>query len=64
MGATKTLLLSLPIFLDSSGATFYSRSLQHLVTTSTRWRVQLMEKGITLIDFVNVDSMVQVHGKP
>jgi len=26
-----------------------------------RWRVQLMERGITLIDFVNVDSMVQVH---
>ncbi|KAF9646226.1 CRAL/TRIO domain-containing protein [Thelephora ganbajun] len=26
-----------------------------------RWRVQLMERGITLIDFTNVDSMVQVH---
>jgi len=26
-----------------------------------RWRVQLMERGIDLIDFVNVDSMVQVH---
>jgi len=30
--------------------------------TSSRWRVQLMERGIALIDFVNVDSMVQVHG--
>jgi len=26
-----------------------------------RWRVQLMERGVALIDFVNVDSMVQVH---
>jgi len=26
-----------------------------------RWRVQLMERGIALIDFVNIDSMVQVH---
>jgi hypothetical protein len=26
-----------------------------------RWRIQLMERGIALIDFVNVDSMVQVH---
>lgn len=23
-----------------------------------------MERGITQIDFINVDSMVQVHGKP
>ncbi|KAI9310885.1 CRAL-TRIO domain-containing protein [Dichotomocladium elegans] len=26
-----------------------------------RWRVQLMEKGVQLIDFTEVDSMVQVH---
>ncbi|EJD07682.1 CRAL/TRIO domain-containing protein [Fomitiporia mediterranea MF3/22] len=26
-----------------------------------RWRVQLMEKGIALIDFENIDQMVQVH---
>lgn len=26
-----------------------------------RWRVQLMEKGVKLVDFVNVDSMIQVH---
>ncbi|CAG8478442.1 9168_t:CDS:2 [Paraglomus occultum] len=26
-----------------------------------RWRVQLMEKGIRQLDFVNTDSMVQVH---
>jgi len=26
-----------------------------------RWRVSLMEKGVALIDFENVDSMVQVH---
>ncbi|GAB5587433.1 Non-classical phosphatidylinositol transfer protein (PITP) [Umbelopsis nana] len=26
-----------------------------------RWRVQLMEKGMTGIDFVNVDTMIQVH---
>lgn len=26
-----------------------------------RWRVQLMEKGIQLMDFMNVDQMVQVH---
>ncbi|KAI8062344.1 CRAL-TRIO domain-containing protein [Gilbertella persicaria] len=26
-----------------------------------RWRVQLMEKGIRDIDFVNTDTMVQVH---
>ncbi|EXX57255.1 uncharacterized protein OCT59_000459 [Rhizophagus irregularis] len=26
-----------------------------------RWRVQLMEKGIQLLDFVNVDQMIQVH---
>jgi len=30
--------------------------------TSSRWRIQLMERGIALIDFVTVDSMVQVHG--
>ena len=26
-----------------------------------RWRVQLMEKGVKLVDFITVDSMVQVH---
>lgn len=26
-----------------------------------RWRVQFMEKGIQLLDFVNVDQMIQVH---
>jgi hypothetical protein len=26
-----------------------------------RWRVQLMERGIALLDFVNHDQMVQVH---
>lgn len=26
-----------------------------------RWRVQLMERGIAAIDFVNVDSMIQIH---
>ncbi|KAI8137690.1 CRAL-TRIO domain-containing protein [Fennellomyces sp. T-0311] len=26
-----------------------------------RWRVQLMEKGVKLVDLVNVDAMVQVH---
>lgn len=26
-----------------------------------RWRVQLMEKGIQHVDFINIDSMVQVH---
>ncbi|KAI7856159.1 CRAL-TRIO domain-containing protein [Circinella umbellata] len=26
-----------------------------------RWRVQLMEKGVQLIDFTTVDTMVQVH---
>ncbi|KAG8954115.1 Non-classical phosphatidylinositol transfer protein (PITP) [Tulasnella sp. 419] len=26
-----------------------------------RWRVGLMEKGLRLIDFINIDSMVQVH---
>ncbi|KAI5118679.1 hypothetical protein M0805_003616 [Coniferiporia weirii] len=26
-----------------------------------RWRVQLMEKGIALLDFENVDQMIQVH---
>ena len=29
-----------------------------------RWRVALMEKGIALIDFENIDQMIQVHGKP
>ena len=29
---------------------------------SHRWRVGLMEKGIALIDFEQIDSMVQVHG--
>ncbi|PVG04713.1 CRAL/TRIO domain-containing protein [Serendipita vermifera] len=28
-----------------------------------RWRVNLMERGISLINFETVDSMVQVHGK-
>ncbi|KAI8577316.1 hypothetical protein K450DRAFT_252570 [Umbelopsis ramanniana AG] len=31
------------------------------VENFVRWRVQLMEKGMQHIDFVNVDSMVQVH---
>ena len=61
-GVTKTSLSSLPMFLDSSGAATCSRTLRYSVTTSSRWRVQLMERGIALIDFVNVDSMVQVHG--
>ncbi|KAG2222134.1 hypothetical protein INT45_007570 [Circinella minor] len=26
-----------------------------------RWRIQLMEKGVQLIDFTTVDTMVQVH---
>lgn len=26
-----------------------------------RWRVQLMEKGVKQIDFINTDAMVQVH---
>ncbi|KAI9248095.1 CRAL-TRIO domain-containing protein [Sporodiniella umbellata] len=26
-----------------------------------RWRVQLMEKGVQHIDFIHVDSMIQVH---
>ena len=28
-----------------------------------RWRVALMEKGIALIDFENIDQMIQVHGE-
>jgi len=28
-----------------------------------RWRVGLMEKGVALIDFEKIDSMVQVHGR-
>ena len=28
-----------------------------------RWRVGLMERGIALIDFEKIDSMVQVHGR-
>ena len=27
-----------------------------------RWRVQLMERGIELLDFENIGDMVQVHG--
>ncbi|CAO3608298.1 unnamed protein product [Cunninghamella blakesleeana] len=26
-----------------------------------RWRIQLMEKSVQLVDFINVDSMIQVH---
>lgn len=26
-----------------------------------RWRVQLMEKGVEQVDFINTDSMIQVH---
>lgn len=26
-----------------------------------RWRVQVMERGVQLIDFVNTDSMVVIH---
>ncbi|KAL1922185.1 uncharacterized protein VTP21DRAFT_9724 [Calcarisporiella thermophila] len=29
--------------------------------TFLRWRVQLMERGVRAIDFVNIDSMIQVH---
>ena len=32
-------------------------------TWTRRWRVGLMERGLREIDFVNVDAMVQVHGK-
>lgn len=28
-----------------------------------RWRVQLMEKGLALLDFETIDQMVQVHGQ-
>lgn len=31
------------------------------VETFIRWRVQLMEKGVKQIDFINTDAMVQVH---
>ncbi|CAG8446752.1 11144_t:CDS:2 [Diversispora eburnea] len=26
-----------------------------------RWRIQLMEKGVQLVDFVNLDQIIQVH---
>lgn len=26
-----------------------------------RWRVQVMERGVQLIDFINTDSMVVIH---
>lgn len=32
-------------------------------TLDCRWRIQLMEKSIALLDFQTLDSMVQVHGK-
>ncbi|SAM05617.1 hypothetical protein [Absidia glauca] len=31
------------------------------IQTFIRWRLQLMEQSVKLIDFVNVDSMIQVH---
>ncbi|KAI8340449.1 CRAL-TRIO domain-containing protein [Chlamydoabsidia padenii] len=31
------------------------------VQTFIRWRLQLMEQSVKLVDFVNVDSMIQVH---
>lgn len=45
-------------FIRSGLAIFCGRELTNL----NRWRVGLMEKGIALIDFEKVDSMVQVHG--
>ena len=32
------------------------------ILTSHRWRVALHEKSIQLLDFVNVDQTIQVHG--
>ena len=29
-----------------------------------RWRVQFMEESIKLLDFENIDQMVQIHGTP
>ncbi|KAF7728404.1 Non-classical phosphatidylinositol transfer protein (PITP) [Apophysomyces ossiformis] len=31
------------------------------INTFIRWRVQLMEKGVKLVDLVEVDSMIQIH---
>lgn len=33
------------------------------IILSFSWRVQLMEKGVKLLDFETVDQMVQVHGE-
>jgi hypothetical protein len=46
-------------FIRSGPTTFCRRGLTDL----NRWRVGLMEKGIALIDFEKIDSMVQVHGR-
>jgi len=46
-------------FIRSGLTPFHRRGLTDLY----RWRVGLMEKGIALIDFENIDSMVQVHGR-
>ncbi|KAI9243885.1 CRAL-TRIO domain-containing protein [Helicostylum pulchrum] len=44
---------------------FYGKLDQHVVFADVnkfiRWRVQLMEKGVQHVDFVSIDSMVQVH---
>lgn len=44
---------------------FYGKLDQNVVFADVdkfiRWRVQLMEKGVKEVDFVDVDSMVQVH---
>ena len=46
------------------GLLFYMNSYKHpSILSKIRWRVALMEKGIALIDFENIDQMIQVHGK-
>jgi len=45
-------------FIRSGLATFCRRELTDL----NRWRIGLMERGVALIDFEKIDSMVQVHG--
>lgn len=35
---------------------------QTCISLSRRWRVQLMEKSILMLDFETLDQTVQVHG--
>lgn len=62
MGVTKTSNLCLEMFNDSFGMVNSPILAWQQLTMTHSWRVALMEKSVALLDFDNVDQMIQIHG--